>query len=85
MGHQVDVKVVTDERGVVWTVSARDPAKQYVNKLHSMGFDIVVLSRHTLMTGQLPDQPPECTDYIRDVRLKDCLLVLSGKHLEVID
>ena len=76
------MKVVTDEHGVVWTVSARDPAKQYVNKLHGMGFDIIVLDRHTLMTGLLPDQPPECTDYIRDVRLKDCLLVLSGKHLE---
>ena len=79
------MKIVTDEMGVVWTVSARDPAKQYVNKLHSRGFDIVVLSRHTLMTGLLPDQPPPCSDYIRNVRLKDCLLVLSDKHLEVID
>lgn len=81
---EAGVKVIADEKGVEWAVAARDPAKQYVNKLHGMGFDIVVLPRYSLMKGLLPDNPPECPDYIRSVRLRDCLTVLQGKHMEVM-
>ena len=79
------MKLVTDERGVVWTVSARDPAKQYVNNLHGMGFTYIVLPRYTLMTGTIPETQTTCDDFLRNVRLQDCVLVTQGKHTEVSD
>lgn len=72
------MKVVMDEKGVRWTVMAHDPASKLVNSLHKKGFDIVVLPRYTLKTGIIPETTPDCDDFIRSVRLEDCVLEVSN-------
>ena len=72
------MKAIYDESGVTWHVMAHDPASQIVNKLRREGFDLVVLPRYTLMTGKIPPAVPDCTDFIRSVRLEDCLTVIGG-------
>ena len=73
------MKVVLDEKGVTWHVMAHDPASKLVNTLRKKGFDMVVLPRYTLKTGILTEDKPDCDDFIRSVRLEDCLYVLGGE------
>lgn len=72
------MKVVEDEKGVVWHVMAHDPASKMVNTLRKKGFDIIVLPRYTLRYGTLPETIPDCSDFIKSVRLEDCVTVLRG-------
>ena len=60
-----------DEYGVRWIVQARDPASKLVNTLHRKGYGWVVLPRKTFRTGEIV--AAESDDYIRNVRLNDCI------------
>jgi hypothetical protein len=70
------MKATEDEQGIQWHVLAGDPASKLVNKLVRKGFTYIVLPRYTLKTGELTDVPT-CGDYLRSVRLSDCVKVLS--------
>lgn len=68
-------KQTLDEYGTRWLVMARDPASKHINKLHSKGFQYIVLPRKTYRTGELVDI--ECDDYLMNVRMKDCVQCLK--------
>jgi hypothetical protein len=68
---------IQDEYGVSWVVESGDPARTLVNRLKRYGFDWVVLPRYTLVTGKIMDKA-ESPDFLRDVRMKDCVGRLSG-------
>ena len=68
---------VQDEYGVSWVVESGDPARTLVNRLKRYGFDWIVLPRYTLVNGKL--SMTACSeDFIRDVRMKDCVGSLSA-------
>ena len=68
---------VEDDRGVRWTVMPHDPASQLYNELKRKGYRWVVLPRYTLRTGLIPESIPDCDDFIRSVRLEDCVVEVS--------
>jgi hypothetical protein len=70
------VKQTVDEHGVEWRVFPRDPAQKYILALQKKGYHWIVLPRKTYITGEVPLATPTAatsTDYIRNVRLRDCV------------
>lgn len=66
-----------DEFGVVYQVMAHDPASAFVNQLRREGLTYVVLGRIMYRLGEIPSEPPPCADYLRSVRMADCLELLK--------
>lgn len=70
--------MIEDEHGTRWIVNAHDPAKGLVNKLNKAGFVYIVLPRETLVSGTL-DKGNRSPEFVRGIRLKDCVGFLEGE------
>lgn len=68
---------VEDEYGTNWLVKAGDPANSYINTLKAKGFELIILPRRTLATGELTLTEWLPGDIMKEARLADSLGVLS--------
>lgn len=65
------MKINVDEHGVRFVTFSRDPAHKYILALNKKGYQYIVLPRKTYVTGEVVQA--ESDDYIRNVRLRDCI------------
>lgn len=69
---------IFDEHRVVWRVEAGDPARPLINRLRKLHYDVVVLPRQVLITGELgepvaePDPRTAPGDLPYALRMADC-------------
>ena len=75
---------VLDEHGTRWRVSSGDPALKAVHALEQRGFGLVVLPREVLTSGvvsgtlEVPLHDLDDAEFVRSVRLNECLAALQG-------
>ena len=76
---------VLDQYGERWRVQGGDPALRLVNGLEKQGFGLVVLPRAVLLTGNVKRgtlvedlSALPATEFVRAVRLNECLTALKG-------
>ena len=70
------MKQCIDEYGVEFRVFSRDPAQKHILALQKKGYHWICLPRKTYITGEVVDVTSD--DYIRNVRLRDCLKEISA-------